>query len=180
MSNVINVTRHPEYTTDSLHETVRAQVVALTTFLSNRVTSVVTDLAIGTTSKADIRVNAAVDYIRDGVQRTQKAAAEVNIPSGATMANDGTVREVCVLVYINSSDAFAAVAGTVVNDGETAIVPDLPAGGVQIGYARISAAAGTAFTADSTLLDAAGITATFVDNPVPEQNWDFPLRLGNM
>lgn len=179
MGNVVAVRKHPEYMADSLHDTVRLQVIALTTFQSNRLTSNA-DLAIGTTSKADIRVNAAVNYVRDGIQRAQISAAEVNIPSGATMADDGTAREVVVVVYVNASDALAALAGTIATGGETAEVPLLPDGGVQIGYVRIAAAAGTVFTADTTLLDAANITATFVDNPVPEQNWLSPLRLGNL
>lgn len=180
MSNVTEVRKHPEFMTDSLFETMRAQIVALTTFQSNRVTSAATDLAIGSSSKADIRVNAAVDYIRDGVQRTQKAAGEVNIPSTATMTNDGTVRSVVVLISINASDAYTATVGTIATGGATAEIPLLPDGHVQLGYVRISAAAGTTFTADTTLLDAANITATFVDNPIPEQNWSSPLRLGNL
>jgi hypothetical protein len=180
MSAIAAVSYHPEYMGDSIHESVRKQIVALQEYALNRVTTVSPALAIGSSSTADIRINAAVDYIRDGQKRTQKAAAEVNVPSGATMADDGTNREVIVLVYINASDAFTALAGTIARNGEAAEIPLLPAGCVQLGYVKIAAAAGTAYTADSTALSAAGITDTYVDLLVPTQNWEVPTRMGNM
>jgi hypothetical protein len=51
---------------------------------------------------------------------------------------------------------------------------------VQLGYVRIAAAAGTAYTANTTALNAANITSTFVNALVPEQNWLEPARMGNM
>lgn len=172
--------RHPEFMTDSLHETMRLAIVALQERALNYVLTVSPALVIGSGSAADIRINAAIDYVRDGVRRTQKAAAEVDVPSGATMADDGTAREVYVLVYINTSDAFAALAGTVATGGEAAEIPELPTGCVQLGYVKIAAASGTAFTANSTLLSAVGITDTYTDALVPVQNWLEPARLGNM
>ncbi len=169
------VSKTPDFQTDSLQEVMRQQIVALTAYQENRLTSNA-DLAIGSSSTADIRVNAAVNYVRDGIQRAQISAAEVNVPAGATMANDGTAREVVVLVYVNTSDALTALAGTIATGGATASIPLLPAGCVQIGYVRIQAAAGTAYTADSTALNAANITSTFVDCPVPSQNWQDPVR----
>lgn len=172
--------RHPEFMVDSLFETMRLQIVAMQQFLINRVTTAGPALVIGTTSAADIRINVAIDYIRDGRKRTQKAAAEVDVPSGATMADDGSDRSVVVLVYINTSDAFAALAGTVAVGGATPTIPELPTGCVQLGYVTIAAAAGTAFTANSTLLSAVGITDTYVDELVPQQNWLEPARVGNL
>lgn len=166
----------PDFTTDSLIEVMRAQIVALQELALNYVLTVAPALTIGSSSKADIRVNVAVDYVRDGQRRTQKAAAEVDVPAGATMADDGTARQVCVLVYIDTSDNFTALAGTVATGGATATVPSLPAGCVQLGYARIAAAAGTAFTANTTLLDAANITTTFVNELTPQQNMLVPVR----
>jgi hypothetical protein len=61
-----------------------------------------------------------------------------------------------------------------------AVIPQLPTGCVQLGYVRIAAAAGTAYTANTTALNAANITSTFVNALVPEQNWLEPARMGNM
>lgn len=178
MSAITAVEYNPEFSNDGMFESMRQQILQLQEHVLNRVLTVAPALVIGTTSAADIRINAAVDYIRDGERRTQKAAAEVDVPSGATMANDGTAREVVVLVYINTSDAFAALAGTVMNNGETAVPPALPAGCVQLGYVRIAAAAGTAYTANSTLLSAAGITDTYYNTLTPFQNFEIPTRAG--
>jgi hypothetical protein len=172
--------RHPEFMTDSMYEAIRLQVIALQQHASNRVTTTSPALVIGTGSAADIRINVAIDYIRDGIRRAQKAAAEVDVPAGATMANDGTARAVYVLVYINSADAFAALAGTIATGGAAAVVPDLPAGGVQLGHVLIEATAGTVYTANSTLLSAVGITDTYTNATVPQQNWLEPARLGSM
>lgn len=180
MSNITKAYYHPEFTVDSLFESMRLQLIQMQQRALNRVLTVAPALVIGSSSKADIRVNAAVDYVRDGIRRTQKAAAEVNVPSGATMTNDGTARSVYVVVYINGSDAFAAVAGTPVAGGGTPTIPDLPAGGVLLGYVKIAAAAGTAYTADSTLLDAAGITATYTNALEPYWMWEEPARAGYM
>lgn len=166
----------PAFQTDSLEELMRQAIVDLQERQLNYVTTVSPALVIGTTSAADIRINAAVDYVRDGQRRTQKAAAEIDVPAGATMADDGTNREVVVLVYIDTSDAFTALAGEVATGGATATIPQLPTGCVQLGYVRIAAAAGTAYTANSTLLSAAGITDTFVNELVPQQNWVVPMR----
>lgn len=152
---------------DNIHQAMLAAVQLLTEQAQNYVTTVAPALTIGSSSKKDIRINVAVDYVRDGQRRTQKAAAEVNVPSGASMADDSTAREVCVLVYIDTSDAFTALAGTPVSSGATASIPSLPAGCVQLGYVRIAAASGTAFTADTTDLDAAGLTVTYVNQLVP-------------
>lgn len=152
---------------DNIHQAMLTAVQQLQELSQNYVTTVAPALTIGSSSKADIRVNVAVDYVRDGQRRTQKAAGEVNVPAGATMADDGTARSVNVLVYIGTDDAYTALAGDVARAGATPNIPALPAGCVQLGYVTIAAAAGTAFTADSTLLDASNITATFVNQLVP-------------
>ena len=82
---------------------------------------------------------------------------------------------------MSSSDASnAAVAGTVATNGETPTIPDLPEGGVLLGHVLIAAAAGTAYTADSTLLDAANITTTFTNALVPYWMFKEPARQGMM
>lgn len=172
--------RHPEFMTNSLFETMRLQLIALQQFHLNCVLTHDTALVIGTTSNLDIRVNVAVNYVRDAIRRTPLAAQEIDVPAGATMANDGTARQVVVLVYISATDVLTALASPIARSGATAVIPQLPTGCVQLGYVRIAAAAGTAYTANTTALNAAGLTTTFVNALVPEQNWLEPARMGTM
>lgn len=178
MSIPTTTQKHPEFHRDSLTEVMRQQIVQLQTFAANRCTSE-PSLVIGTSSAADIRSNATVNYVRDGVQRSL-SAGEVAVPANAAMAGDSVARKVRVLVYINGSDALAAVAGTPVLSTATLTTPALPAGGVQLGYVDIASTGSAVFTPDTTLLSAAHITDTYVNAPVPEQNWAVPARLGNM
>ncbi len=174
--SITEASRTPTFMSDSLEEVMRAAIVGLQERALNYVTTLLPALVIGTGSLADIRVNVAIDYVRDGVRRAQKAVGEVSVPAGASMPNDGTAREVVVLVYIDENDAYVALAGVVATDGETAVIPDLPAGCVQLGHVRIAAAAGTAYVADTTLLNAAGLTVTYTNLVVPSQNWEVPVR----
>lgn len=178
MSIPTTIERHPEFHRDSLTEVVRQQVVHLQTHAANRLTSVPA-LAIGSVDAADIRVDAAVDYIRDGIQQSQISAAEVAVPANAAMADDGVARKVRVLVYVDDQDALAAVCGDPILDSATLVTPQLPAGGVQIGYVDITSDGSAVFTPGTTLLSAATVTDTYVNAPVPAQNWAVPARLGN-
>jgi hypothetical protein len=180
MSNITKVYKHPEFSVDSMLEEMRQAILDTQAHLMNRVVTTNPALVIGSGSKAKIRVNVAIDYLRDGIRRTQIAAAEITIPAGATMTDDSTARSVYVVCYIDASDALAAVVGTVAHSGNTPTIPALPAGCVQLGHVTIAAASGTAFTAGTTFLDAAGITATYTNATVAYQNWTEPTRLGNM
>lgn len=151
---------------DDALEIIRIGYNALIAYAQNRATSSGA-LAIGTASKAKILVASTVNYLRAGIVRTGLTTAEVIIPSGASMPDDGTVRSVRVLTCINDSDAFVNVAGDVAANGATPGYPDIPEGYVLVGHTLISAAAGTAFVAGTTLLDAAGITDTYSNEQVP-------------
>ena len=163
---MLTIRRRLSFSTQSDLEVLRQQLNLQANLAENHALTN-PGLAIGSSSKADVLVANTVEYVRAGRRRADKTTAEVNITADATMADDGTVRSVGVLVVINGSDAFATVAGPVVSNGGSAVLPDVPVGSVLLGYVTISAAAGTSYTPDSTLLDAAGITATFVSDIRP-------------
>lgn len=177
MSIPTTIRKHPTFHRDDLLEVMRQQLVALQTYQANQCVTAPA-LVIGTNSSADIRLNVATTYVRDGIQRS-RAVAEVDVPPGAAMAGDGIARKVRVLVYINPSDNLAAVASPVVRSSEPLETPTLPAGGVQLGYVDIASTGASVYTPDTTLLSAGHLTVTYVNAPVPEQNWAIPARLGN-
>jgi hypothetical protein len=172
--------RHPEFATNSLFETMRLQIVALQAHLTHRVTTAAPALVIGTASNLDIRVNVAIDYIRDAVRRAQLAVGELDVPAAATMASEAVARQVVVLVFINAADAYAAIVSPIARGGALAVVPRLPVGCVQLGFVRIAVTANNVYTANTTALNAAALTVTYVNSTVAEQNWLVPMRVGTI
>lgn len=170
--------RPREFSKESMFDVMRRVTNAAAEWMRNAASSS-GGLTIGSSSKPKVKVANTVNYRRLGVVRSGLTTAEVVVPAGASMPDDGTVRSVRVYITISSSDAFAARAGSVYNNGATPPYHAVPSGEVLVGHVLIVAAAGTAYTAGSTNLDAAGLTVTYSDEQSPSWMLDRVLRNGS-
>lgn len=115
-------------------------------------------IAIGTT-KSKVKTAAAVDYSIGGVLYTKAATDDLFVLSGAAFA--GATRY--ILLGLDKDGTASATVGSATE------LPDVPAGVCPVGYLKVVAAVGTTFTPGTTLLDAAGVTVTYVDISVPPE-----------
>ena len=115
-------------------------------------------IAIGTT-KSKIKTAAAIDYSIGGVAYTKAATDDLFVFTDVTVQPVGTTR-----YYLLGLDKDGA---SVVTTGTATELPDVPAGSCPVGYVKIVTDATHTFTQATTLLDAAGVTATYVNIAVP-------------
>lgn len=122
-------------------------------------------LAIGTTSKKEVRITNTTEFgVNGGAYR--KTAAEVAFT--ATImdipANASTVQEACFLYSLNASGTPTVTMGAIATGAGNSVVPVTPEDKCAIGYLRLAVAAGaTSFDATTDDLDAAHLTDTYVD-----------------
>jgi hypothetical protein len=120
-------------------------------------------LSIGTSSAAEIK-NAAFTYIIAGIQY-QKASAETAFTATAHDLVDGTVCR--YKLSINAGGTITVTKGTAVLVAAIATIttPATPAGECSMGYVQVQTV-GAAFDATTTLLSAAEVTDTYVDQDI--------------
>jgi hypothetical protein len=122
-------------------------------------------LAIGSSSKAKVKIASTVNYLSDGVFKT-KTTAEVAFTATThdIAANAASVQEACYLLTLAANGDPTLTMGAIATGSGNALLPEIPATGTPIGYVRIAIAAGsTKFDASTDELDAAHITDTYVD-----------------
>lgn len=143
-------------------------------------------LAINAGGAATVKTTGATIYSVGGVLYTKAALAAQSIAvthrldgSAVTTAEPAYVQPaettVIYVVALNAGGTVAVVQGSyagqavkfrpdltkiMTGDGD---IPDEPAGYTAIGAIKVTTAAATTFTPGTTLLDAAGITATYFD-----------------
>lgn len=143
-------------------------------------------LAINAGGAATVKTTGATIFSVGGVLYTKAALAAQSL--AITHRLDGTpvtaaepayvqpaLTTVVYVVALNKDGTVAVVQGSyagqavtfrpdltkiMTGDGD---IPDEPVGYTAIGYIKVATAAATTFTPGTTLLDAAGITATYVD-----------------
>lgn len=121
-------------------------------------------LAIGSSSKAKILIANACTVMIDGVLKSV-ASAEVAFTAGThdITADADTIQERIYVVYATDTNTTAIIAGDQADVGE-ARIPDVPDGGVALGYLKLQVAAGsTDFDATTDELDEAHLTDTYVN-----------------
>lgn len=114
------------------------------------------ELAIGTTSAADVKTS-AFTVVRDGVISTI-AGAETAFTATTDDLVDGA--GAVYLVYLDSANAIKILKGTATTGGTNAVCPDVPAGGLKLGEVKV-VTSGAAFDASTTLLSAETVTDTY-------------------
>ncbi len=122
-------------------------------------------LAIGTTSKKEVRITNTTEFgVNGGAYR--KTAAEVAF-TATTMdipANAATVQEACYLYSLQADGTPVVTMGDIASGAGNAVVPATPEDTCAIGYLRLAVAAGaTSFDATTDDLDEAHLTDTYVD-----------------
>ena len=122
-------------------------------------------LAIGSSSKAAVKIANTVTYIHAGLFKSKTTAEVAFTATTHDIAADAdTVQEACYLISLAADGTPTMTMGTIASGAGNAVVPATPSGKTAIGYVRIAVAAGsTKFDASSDDLDAAHITDTYVN-----------------
>jgi len=111
-------------------------------------------IAIGTT-KSKIKTVAIINYCIDGLAFAKAITDDLFVFTDLTVQPVGTTRY--YLLGLTAAGASSVTTGT------ATALPDCPAGVCPVGYVKIVTDATHTFTPATTLLDAAGVTATYVD-----------------
>ena len=112
------------------------------------------------TNANTLKIAAAVDFINQGIQRTQKAITD-NIVMDA--AAEQAISTFCkYLVCLTSGGTVTITKGGEDSAEVSAFLPAVPANQTPIGYFQIATDGATTFTSGTTDLGAAGITDTYV------------------
>jgi hypothetical protein len=113
-------------------------------------------LAINAASAATFKTTGTTSYTCDGIWFTKAALAAQAFTAGHAVQAIGTTRY--YLVTLDSAGTVRTIQGT--SGGG---MPDAPANQTPIGAIKIVTNASTTFTPGTTALDAAGVTATYID-----------------
>lgn len=122
-------------------------------------------LAIGTSSKAKVKVVNRLDYCFDNVAASIAAATEIAFTDAThdIVAHASIVQEAYYLLSVASGGTTTVTKGATADTG-AGVIPDTPANGIAYGYVRVRVAAGsTNFQATNDDLDAAHLTVTYVN-----------------
>ena len=112
------------------------------------------------TNANTLKIAVAVNFINQGIQRTQKAITD-NIAMDACAQQ--AVSTFCLyLVCLTSTGTVTITKGSELA-GDTSVLPAVPANQTPISYFKIATDGATTFTSGTTDLGAAGITDTYVD-----------------
>lgn len=139
-------------------------------------------LAINAASAATVKTTNAVNYTSNGVSLSKAALSAQSIAvthtMNGTVAGGAYVQPASTTVYYTlgvdnagaitvSQGSYAGQNNSVVQAGVSAVgtgaVPDVPAGVTPFGVVKVVTNGSTTFTAGTTALDAAGVTATYFD-----------------
>lgn len=139
---------------------LRAAMLTLSRLVTNALLATGT-VAIGTT-KSKVRTTAIATYLVDGALKTKAATDDL-----WTLSGDDVIAERynIYLLYLDAAGAASIAAGTAAAALADVVVPEPEASKSIIGHLVVQTAAATTFEPGTTLLDAAGITATYVNGP---------------
>lgn len=133
--------------------TVKSLVSAVMRFLIGTRAFTSGAIAIGTT-KSKVKTAAAINFCIDGIMYLKAATDDLFVFTDLTVQADGTTKY--YLLCLNAAGSALVVTGT------ATALPTCPDGYCPVGYLKI-VCDGAAFTPATTLLDAAGVTATYVN-----------------
>jgi len=125
-------------------------------------------LAIGSSSKADVLAANTIDFQINGKKYDAITTAEYNL-TGSAMTASGATEYMAWRLQVGVNGTVDIVAATGNDDGfasaalALAGLAAVEADHAAIGTVVIAATDGTTFTPDTTLMDAAGVTATYAD-----------------
>lgn len=130
-------------------------------------------LAIGTGSKAKVKVVNTVTFFAAGVLKTRTSVEIAFTPTTHDIAPDAVlVKEAVYAVTVDASLVGHLTMGAIASGAAAAVPPAGPAGEALLGYVRVAVAAGaTLFDASSDNLDAAHLAVTYTDAIVPPDGY---------
>ena len=113
----------------------------------------------------NIRTTATVNYTIGGVWYSLGASANIDTATslGGIITSQNALTYVKYMVCVNSSGAYKIIRGLPDAIAADALIGLLPSGYAAIGYFQVYTAASTTFKLGTTLLNATGITTTYVD-----------------
>jgi hypothetical protein len=111
-------------------------------------------LAIGTT-KSKIKTAAAINYCIDGIMYVKAATDDLFVFTDVTVQAISTTKY--YLLCLDASGTATVISGTSTG------LPAIPDGVCPVGYVKIVTSAAGTFVPATTLLDAAQVTATYVN-----------------
>lgn len=144
---------------DEVHDYLTGIVTCLTVFQQQQRTRTYSSAALAEGTNANtFKTTATVNYSIDGVLYSKAATDNLAFTAASQQAD---LTDCAYLVELDSSGTAATVKGTAVASGGTIVVP-APSAATKcpIGYIKV-ALSGSTFTAGSTDLSAAGVTATY-------------------
>jgi hypothetical protein len=112
------------------------------------------DLAIGS-NKAKVQNATAIAYCINGVQYTKAATDDLFVFTDTTVQAASSTKY--YMLGLNSSGTASVTTGT------SSALPAVPSGVCPVGYVKIVTSAAGTFIPGTTLLDAAQVTATYVN-----------------
>ncbi len=103
-----------------------------------------------------------ISFMIDGVLYSKAAADPLGAWTGGHTGL-GNSEEAFYLICLDSAGALTTVEGAIVAAAAGCVLPAVPADKAAIGAIKVVTGAGGTFVPDTTLLDDAGITATYYD-----------------
>lgn len=122
-------------------------------------------LAIGSTSKKEVKIASTINYLHNGVFKA-KTTAEVAFTATThdIAPNASSVQEAVYLLSLIADGTPTLTMGAIATGSGAAKLPDVPSGKTPVGYVRVAVEAGaTLFNATTDDLDAAHLTVTYVN-----------------
>lgn len=122
-------------------------------------------LAIGSSSKAKVKIVNTVTYLSSGIFKSKTTAEVAFTATTHDITNSTTsVQEAVYLMTLAADGTPTLTMGAIATGAGNAKFPERPATGTPIGAVRIAIAAGaTPFDASTDELDAAHVTDTYYD-----------------
>lgn len=139
---------------------VRQLVNQLAILVTNAVSSTLSAVAIGTT-KSKVKTTNTVTYRVNGKSLSKAGTDDLWTLSGTVVAAVSWQKYLLLLDASGTASIIEGVQSTVA--ATSVVLPALPQDKSVIGVLTVATAAATTFTPGTTLLDAAGITATYQD-----------------
>lgn len=130
------------------------------------------DVLAGTTKQWE--TNNTFYYRNDGKEyaRTALTAQTFATASGVTAKSLGLLQKCLFLFVIKAGTAKVVQSDVVASSAADPDLPQVPAGYAPFGYCKIVTAAAAVFVPDTTNMDAADVTTTFVDLGWPTSGKD--------
>ena len=114
-----------------------------------------------TTAKAKFKTTATIPYMLDGKFYSKAATDNLVFSSGHTLLTGG---QSCLFaLWLDANGDVSTTQGPIVTAGDPCPVPPTPANKALFGLIKIATAGTTAFVPNTTELDAANVTTTYIN-----------------